>query len=311
MPLMPKRVSYTFAPFEIAGAGEEAVASGAPAPSPLVIRPAATAKSFTPRPNDEVTDPAASKAGERAPLASAPGTQVPPPVSKEALSGREEPSRFKPGPVIQAPKALRAIATTTAETSSVTGHTGRARKDPASPGSFAVSPPQPGPAREPQNIAGSPALPEDRSYAASAPAPSFESGRQSPASTGTAHAPARTRTVPQATPASQPRQIQAESPATLRLPSGGESRRSTPEQGTVSAITRQRDARPIPARPAAPTPLPPASAKRQGRITIGQIDVQVNNHLPAPTTNPPPPADNSFPSDILEQRYLNRFPIRP
>lgn len=310
MPLMPKSVSYTFAPFEIAGAGEEAIASGAPAPSPSVIRPAATAQSFTPRPNDEVSPPAASKAGEGAPLGSALETQVPPPASKEALSGKEEPSRFKPGPVIQAPKALRGIATNTVETSSVTGRSDPARKDPAPPGSFGVSAPQPRPAREPQNIAGSPALPEDRSYAASAPAPSFESGRQSPASPASTHAPARTRAVPQATSANQPSQIQAESRATMRLPSGGESSRSTPEQGTVSAITRQPDARPIPARPAAPATAPPASAKRQGRITIGQIDVQVNNHPPAPTTNPPPPA-RSLTSDILEKRYLDRFPLRP
>jgi hypothetical protein len=46
------------------------------------------------------------------------------------------------------------------------------------------------------------------------------------------------------------------------------------------------------------------------RISIGQIDVQVNNRLPAPTPRPAAPAERGT-ADPLEQRGLERFRLRP
>ena len=60
----------------------------------------------------------------------------------------------------------------------------------------------------------------------------------------------------------------------------------------------------------APGVTPPATARPPVRISIGQIDVQVNNRPPAPPARPAAPVDRGT-ADSLEQRGLERFRLRP
>jgi len=76
-------------------------------------------------------------------------------------------------------------------------------------------------------------------------------------------------------------------------------------------VTPPLDVGPVPIRPAPSASLPTAPMGRQSRITIGRIDVQVNNHPPALTSSPPPPMTHAFLPHGLETRFLNRFPMRP
>jgi hypothetical protein len=78
-------------------------------------------------------------------------------------------------------------------------------------------------------------------------------------------------------------------------------------------VTSPLEVGPVPVRPAPSASLPTGPVARQNRITIGRIDVQVNNHppaLPLPSSAPPPMAHAS-PLYNLETRFLNRFPMRP
>jgi hypothetical protein len=61
-----------------------------------------------------------------------------------------------------------------------------------------------------------------------------------------------------------------------------------------------------------PAPRPPSHGDSLNRITIGRVDVQVNNHPPTPAPRPVALAKvhSSF-ADALEARYLNRFPLKP
>jgi hypothetical protein len=67
-----------------------------------------------------------------------------------------------------------------------------------------------------------------------------------------------------------------------------------------------------PAEPAVVAPqLVGSPPRKEARISIGRLDVQVNNHPPAP---PPvrtaPPVTGNAP-DALERRYLDRFRLKP
>jgi len=67
-----------------------------------------------------------------------------------------------------------------------------------------------------------------------------------------------------------------------------------------------------PAAQASMLPTPRNSRDNASRITIGRVDVQVNNHPPIST--PPAVAKAGVPAsiaDVLETRYLNRFPLKP
>jgi hypothetical protein len=92
------------------------------------------------------------------------------------------------------------------------------------------------------------------------------------------------------------------------IPSAALSERTATQDAPaeVSAITPKPTAEP------ALPPGPPGGAGRESRITIGRVEVEVNNQLPMPpaasTARPSaPPAGLS----ALEARYLNRFFIRP
>jgi hypothetical protein len=75
-------------------------------------------------------------------------------------------------------------------------------------------------------------------------------------------------------------------------------------------VTAPPTMRPAPIWQAPSASLPHSSSGHQSRITIGRIDVQVNNHPPVIPSSPPPIA-GALPLDNLETRFLNRFPIRP
>jgi hypothetical protein len=50
--------------------------------------------------------------------------------------------------------------------------------------------------------------------------------------------------------------------------------------------------------------------KREKRISIGRVEVQVNNH-PLPSPPPTPPQAAASGADTLTGRYLGRFALRP
>lgn len=70
---------------------------------------------------------------------------------------------------------------------------------------------------------------------------------------------------------------------------------------------------PMPARQAPPSALPIGSGSGGGerRITIGHIDVHVNNQSPAAARVPASRSLAPFPVDILEGHFLNRFWMKP
>lgn len=101
-------------------------------------------------------------------------------------------------------------------------------------------------------------------------------------------------------------------------------------QSTASQITdevrQEREYGMLPTQAAlkqtATPPLPPAQehaplmppahpTSRQVKLTIGRLDVQVNNRQPAPPARPSAPTVSSAASDTLEQRYLDRFRLKP
>jgi len=88
------------------------------------------------------------------------------------------------------------------------------------------------------------------------------------------------------------------------------SRASVPVQPMKQESAFRSTVRPVPAGQAARAGAT-AALGRQSRITIGRIDVQVNNHPPVPANAPPRPLVASLPSDILEAHFLNRFCMRP
>jgi hypothetical protein len=61
-----------------------------------------------------------------------------------------------------------------------------------------------------------------------------------------------------------------------------------------------------PSRPA----LPASPDNRRRQISIGRIDVQVNN-VPAPAEPAARPARTPAQSNFMEGRYLNRFALKP
>jgi hypothetical protein len=100
-------------------------------------------------------------------------------------------------------------------------------------------------------------------------------------------------------------------------PSGQRVAERPPERAPKSESSAAADARVIQAlaRPAAP-PVPAMvvqerSNTRRSRISIGKVDVQVNNHRQQQTSFPARAAVSGARSDFLETRYLSRFPLRP
>jgi hypothetical protein len=66
-----------------------------------------------------------------------------------------------------------------------------------------------------------------------------------------------------------------------------------------------------PPQPASRAALPgPSDSRRRSQISIGRIDVQVNN-APAPAEPAPRPTSTRSYSNFMEARYLNRFSLKP
>jgi hypothetical protein len=66
----------------------------------------------------------------------------------------------------------------------------------------------------------------------------------------------------------------------------------------------------VPAAPAKMEGLQVRSEPQRARITIGRIDVQVQNQPVAPPAAAPLPLANLRPGDLLAQYYLDRFRLR-
>jgi hypothetical protein len=66
-------------------------------------------------------------------------------------------------------------------------------------------------------------------------------------------------------------------------------------------------------RPAMPSRLPPISRRTESgaRITIGRVEVQINNQLPASPTPVPAAKTGKNRQDNLQKRFLDRFTLRP
>jgi hypothetical protein len=102
------------------------------------------------------------------------------------------------------------------------------------------------------------------------------------------------------------------------LPETVTHRESPPAQSESTLVTDKQDQdarsvgiRAVPARQAVTMAVPgPAAAGRHSKISIGRIDVQVNN-TPAAADSSPAPAVPMVHSNFLEARYLNRFFLKP
>ncbi len=81
-----------------------------------------------------------------------------------------------------------------------------------------------------------------------------------------------------------------------------------PTQGSL----KQVGIPPMPPAQVSSPQMPPAHpTSRQVKLTIGRVDVQVNNRQPAPPTRQTGPAVSSTATDALEQRYVDRFRLKP
>ena len=81
----------------------------------------------------------------------------------------------------------------------------------------------------------------------------------------------------------------------------------------TQAALKQTATPPMPPAQASAPLMPPANnpTSRQVKLTIGQLDVQVNNRQPAHPARPSTPTISSEATDTLEQRYLDRFRLKP
>ena|SRR6266487_1973369 len=81
----------------------------------------------------------------------------------------------------------------------------------------------------------------------------------------------------------------------------------------TQAALKQTATPPMPPAQASVPLMPPANnpTSRQVKLTIGQLDVQVHNRLPAPPAKQSPSTVSNAVTDALEQRYLDRFRLKP
>ena len=237
----------------------------------------------------------------------------------------------KLGPIVQAPRGLR-----TAPMPAHDGPKGGAGTDAVSPPSASLPPPTSLP-RPPEQARGSVEgrlSPDDASSTPSIQAPGPRSAPQprralavsrqtvteSPSTSAVEHEgtiPAQSlkpEVIPSADSAPKA-MTDGQWPSRMVLGSG-----STQEiEHDPTAFVRPPNEKvpPYPSVWPVPTPQPPSanvpatSSGRQSRITIGRIDVQINNQLPAPPSAPPSPGTGPIAADILEGRFLNRFMLRP
>ena len=339
-PLMPGLVWPAFTPLTSAALGEQAIT---PADSNL---PAALTQASSPREPSarreeaEVSPHAETGADESLRLSSTVPEMKAEPVRQERLSGLGERVGFEPGPVIRAPKGLKAHSTPSPAPLNIEmppplpiAHTTPVLAEGA------VSPALPSQLIEQPRETGETQLARAESSAtASVQASSPQSGSEPMASelqlqptekferrVETYEEPLKhaiasdTRSAVQArTPTVRPLPLRAAVPATVPAASPVESdadgpgrRVSAPTQPMKQESAFQAAVRPLPERLATPPTVPAASGGRQNRITIGRIDVQVNNHPPVQASAPPSRLAAPLPSDVLEARFLNRFWMKP
>jgi hypothetical protein len=101
-------------------------------------------------------------------------------------------------------------------------------------------------------------------------------------------------------------QIKAVSRSTTEV----EQHHTTPAPPQNQQVAPHPNPWPIPAPQAPVTGISTSPNGRQSRITIGRIDVQVNNHPAAPPSAPPSPGTRPIVTDILEGRFLSRFTLK-
>jgi hypothetical protein len=275
-PLMPGLVWPAFTPLTSAALGEQAIT---PADSSL---PAALTQASSPREpsarreDAEVSPHAETGADESLRLSSTVPEMKAEPVRQEWLSGLGERVGFEPGPVIRAPEGLRPHST-------------------PSPATLNIEMPPPLPIAHTTPVLGSDT--DGPARRVSAPAQPIErlSGNN------------RSLTVAAQHP------TQAHHPIQNRDREGAVAGRwpgySVTSPQPESAL--QATVRPVPEQLAGPPTVPAASGGHQSRITIGRIDVQVNNHPPVQASAPPSRLAAPLPSDVLEARFLNRFWMKP
>lgn len=81
-----------------------------------------------------------------------------------------------------------------------------------------------------------------------------------------------------------------------------------PAQGSL----KQAGTPPMPPAQVSVPQIPPANpTSRRVKLTIGQVDVRVNNRPPAFPARQLPPTGSHAVTDTLEQRYLDRFRLKP
>jgi hypothetical protein len=181
--------------------------------------------------------------------------------------------------------------------------------------------------KEQSDVLMPPIVSTDTSQPSYAPPPSHEQTDKIPTSLGISLLQAPIEQSSKLPPATAPQitQPQQWGPPNKTMPDQGNNAPST--QGMQAHIqTAQKPAEQglIPQGATHPLPIKkgelskgsismmPASrmASRQVRLSIGRLDVQVNNHPPAPSPERSIPAVNPSATDALEQHYLDRFHLK-
>jgi hypothetical protein len=101
-------------------------------------------------------------------------------------------------------------------------------------------------------------------------------------------------------------QIGADSPSNTAVEQHG----TAPAPPLKQRGASHQDPWPLPAQQAPVASISISGNGSQSRVTIGRIDVQVNNPPPNPPSAPPSSGTRPIAADILEGRFLSRFALK-
>jgi hypothetical protein len=304
---------------------------------PMTTLSAMPANATPPQPSPEALAPGASKgeqtpSGPSAPAESSAASPAPMPHPPSALG---DPTSSEAAAIIRAPTALRPMLDNVQNSPSQETLAARSAANAAPESSANLTPPLPStPSAERRRpMVESQPAPKDASVAASVQPASVR--RSTPAVVDLMGAQQTVTRSPltgevehEREPPGPPRRAEVVLPPDTRTEEAGDpvrARQIEADLRTTPEVERHRTTPAPPlqqlgASPPNPWPTPAQQVPavsistgadgRQSRITIGRIDVQVNNQPPAPPSAPPPPGTSPIAADVLEGRFLSRFALK-